>query len=119
MFIATNRIRVKRGTGHKLEERFASRAGVEQQAGFLGFEMGKMRASRGEDYEEYLIVTHWQSQEHQQQWVAGEAFKEAHAGPRPDFVVGHPKFRSYDVRLASGPNTPKSDVPPAPAATPP
>ncbi len=103
MFIATNRLRVRKGTGNKLEERFAIRQGVERQAGFLGFEMWKMRPDVDEGYEEYLIVTHWESEEHQKVWVQSDGFKRAHSGPPSDFIVGHPKFAGYDVRMAAKP----------------
>ena len=55
MFVSTNRLRTERGHGHKLEERFGKRGGVEKQAGFRGFELWK-KETEG-DYDEYLVVT--------------------------------------------------------------
>ena len=52
MYVGTNRIRVRKGTGHKLGERFAQRGGVERQPGFMSFQMWKLDAD--EEHEEYL-----------------------------------------------------------------
>lgn len=101
MFVATNRLRTKKGRGHELEERFERRSGVEQQEGFLGFEMWKMENTFAHD--EYLIVTRWESKKAHHLWTRSEAFRSAHSGPRPDFLEGHPEFGGYEVRAASIP----------------
>ena len=105
MFVGTNRIRVGTGSGHKLEERFAAQGGVERQPGFIRFQMWKLDAD--EEYEEYLIVTEWESKEHQLSWIRGEGFRQAHSGPRAEYIVGHARFRGYNVRLASEPKQAK------------
>ena len=79
MFVGTNRIRVKTGAGQELERRFQERGGIERQPGFLEFEMWRLEGD--EDYEEYLIVTHWESRDAQKAWVRSDAFKQAHSGP--------------------------------------
>ena len=99
MFVSTNRLKTKKGHGYELEARFEQRRGVEKQAGFLGFELWKKETEA--DHDEYLVVTHWESKEAHQQWVHGEAFKAAHSGRRSDFIVGHPEFGRYEVRLLS------------------
>ena len=43
----------------------------------------------------------WESKEAHNQWTRSEAFKAAHSGPRADFIVGHPEFGGYEVRLHS------------------
>ena len=106
MFVATNRLMVKEGHGHELEERFGLRGGVEKQAGFLGFELWKREVRA--DHEEYLVVTHWESKEAHHEWTRSEAFKAAHSGPRADFLAGHPEFGAYEVRLASHPEQAKA-----------
>ena len=100
MYVGTNRIQVQKGTGHKLEERFAQQGGVDEQPGFIRFQMWKLDDD-SEDFEEYLIVTQWESKEHQRAWIRSEGFRQAHSGPRADFIIGHARFRGYDVRLAS------------------
>ena len=108
MFVGTNRIRVKTGSGKELERRFQTRGGIETQPGFLGFEM--WRLERDEDFEEYLIVTHWESKDAQRAWVKSDAFKQAHSGPSADYFLGHARFRGYDVRLSSVPGREKAAV---------
>ncbi len=108
MFVGTNRIRVEKGAGGKLEERFARQGGVEDEPGFIGFQMWKLDADG--DFEEYLIVTHWESKEAQKAWVRGDGFRQAHSGPRADYIIGHARFNGYDVRLASEPHGAKAPL---------
>ena len=108
MFVGTNRIKVTKGSGYELEERFSRQGGVEKQPGFVRFQMWKLDVDA--EHEEYLIVTHWESKEAQRAWVRSDAFRQAHSGPRADFVIGHARFRGYDVRLSSEPQSPKSVV---------
>lgn len=105
MFIATNCLRVKTGYGPELEKQFQRHGGVEQQPGFLRFEL--WRLTREGDHEEYLVVTHWESKEAHHGWTRSEAFRQAHAGPRPDFLLGG-EFSTYEVRLSSSPRQAKA-----------
>lgn len=110
MFVAINRLKVKQGHGHELEERFARRGGVEQQPGFLGFELLKRVWSHHDDgVEEYLVMTHWHSREHHTAWTQSEAFAQAHAGPRPDFLAGPGEPSGYEVCLSRRPAFPTQD----------
>lgn len=85
---------------HQLEERFSQQRGAEDHPGFIRFQMWKLDDD-AEDFEEYLIVTQWESREHQRAWIRSEGFRQAHSGPRADFIIGHARFRGYDIRLAS------------------
>lgn len=107
MFIATNCLKVKIGYGAELEKHFGRRGGVEQEPGFLGFEL--WRLDQAADHEEYLVVTRWESKEAHHGWTRSEAFRQAHAGPRPDFLLGG-EFSSYEVRLSSSPRQAKAPV---------
>ena len=109
MFVGTNMIRVQKGAGHKLEERFAQQGGVQEQPGFVRFQMWRLDSNE-EDFEEYLIVTHWESKEAQREWIRSDGFRQAHSGPRADFIIGHARFKGYDVRLASEPPQAKVSV---------
>ena len=101
MFVATNRLTIQKGNGEDLEGRFRSQGGVNSQPGFLGFEMWK--SEREEESEEYLIVTHWESREAHTQWVRSDAFRQAHAGPHPEYLMGPGEFKTYDVRYSFNP----------------
>ncbi len=103
MFVATNRIRISKGYGEDLEKRFGPRGGVEKEPGFLGFELWKLE--KEEDHEEYLVVTHWESEDAHVQWVRSESFQRAHAGMRLDYILGHGESANYDVRLESQPES--------------
>ncbi|MPZ13155.1 MAG: antibiotic biosynthesis monooxygenase [Chloroflexi bacterium] len=108
MFVATNRIKIKRGHGAELEERFARRAGVEKQPGFVSFEL--WRQEHGDEHEEYVVVTHWESEATHAAWTHSDAFRAAHAGARADFLLGPGEVKRYDVRLASSPAAPKTPI---------
>lgn len=101
MYIATNRIRVRKKSGAELEKRFKERQGVEKQPGFLSFELWKTDDSEGQPYDEYLVVTHWDSKSEFKAWTKSEVFDRAHSGPRAEYVLEHPEFRGYDVRQSS------------------
>ena len=75
MYVVTNRISITPGNGADLEERFGPRGGVENQEGFMGFELWKQK--QDEDHEEYLVVTHWESEEAFKGWIGSESFRES------------------------------------------
>ncbi len=101
MYVATNGITISQGNGADLEERFRRQGGVKQQPGFLGFELWQQRGDG--DTEEFLVVTHWESEETHGEWVRSEAFRQAHSGPHPDYILGPGQLRSYDVVISYDP----------------
>ena len=99
MYVATNRINVRKPHGPDLEELFQERGGLEEVPGFLRFELWQ---SLGEaDHEEYLVVSHWKSADAHEQWTKSEAFRRAHSGMRSDFIMGPGDSGAYDVRVSS------------------
>ena len=98
MFVGTNRIKIKKGYGKELEELFRSRGEVAREPGFVDFEL--WRQEGGPEHEEYLVVSRWESEEHHNQWLRSDSFKQAHSGPPADYIMGHGEFRSYEIRLA-------------------
>lgn len=103
MFIAINNLRAKADRGDELEARFAEPRGLDEQPGFIGFELLKRTWSPGEDDASgeihYMVVTRWQSMKDFLGWTKSDAFKEAHAGGRPDFLAGGGHPAGYDVAL--------------------
>lgn len=77
---AMNRIRVRPGTGALLEERFRTRRGVETLPGFISFEMVKGPVTP--EWEEYIILTKWESPQDFHNWTRSEVFRQGHAGTR-------------------------------------
>ena len=106
MFVAVNRLQVKAGSGSELEERFGRRGGVESQPGFQSFELWRLDSDG--DIEEYMVVTHWDSEEAHVEWTHSEAFRQSHSGIRGDFFVGPPEFKKYAVKLSSTPEQAKA-----------
>lgn len=82
--VKINAIEVPENAGPELEQRFAARAGmVENAPGFLGFEL--LRPLAGES--RYFVYTKWESEEAFQAWAKGPA-REAHAGQGPPVSTG-------------------------------
>ena len=98
MFVGTNRIKIKKGYGKELEELFRSRGEVAREPGFVDFELWRQEGDS--EHEEYLVVSRWESEEHHNQWLRGDSFKQAHSGPPTDYIMGHGEFSSYQIRLA-------------------
>jgi heme oxygenase (staphylobilin-producing) len=99
MYVATNQLRVQKGHGAELEERFGGSGEVQEHSGFLWFQLWKLEAD--EDYEEYLVVTQWESEEDHAAWTRSDAFRRAHSGPRVEAILGRPEFKAYEVRSTS------------------
>ena len=98
MFVGTNRIKIKKGYGNELEELFRSRGEVAREPGFVDFELWRQEGDS--EHEEYLVVSRWESEEHHNQWLRSDSFKQAHSGPPVDYIMGHGEFSSYQIRLA-------------------
>jgi heme-degrading monooxygenase HmoA len=77
---AINIFRVRLGTGTLLEERFRTRRGVERLEGFCWFEMVKGVVTPA--YEEYFVMTRWESAQDFLNWTTSETFRKGHAGTR-------------------------------------
>lgn len=77
MLIKINAITVPADSGDELAQRFAARAGaVDDQPGFLGFELLKPTDERNQ----WLVVTRWADQASFDAWVSSPAFAHGHRG---------------------------------------
>ena len=101
MYVATNRIRIQAKSGGKLEKRFKERQGVQNQPGFLSLELWKTDDSEGRPYEEYLVVTHWESKSDFQAWTSSVMIERAQSEPQADKVIERQEFTGYNVRQSS------------------
>ena len=99
MFVSTNRIRISKDHSDELEERFKPRGGVEQNPGFVDFELWKL--NKDADHEEYLVVTHWESEDAFKAWTQSDSFRQAHSGPPLEGLMGHGEFNGYDVLFST------------------
>ena len=101
MFIAINELHAKADRGEELEEAFGRPRGLEGQVGFISFELLKMTWGPGdEDVQKYLALTRWISQEDFLGWTKSQSFRDAHAGGRPDYMVGGGHPAGYEVCLS-------------------
>lgn len=99
MTVAVMRLRVKGEYGEDLETAFRRRARALADApGLLSFEF-----LRGEDGEEYLLVTRWESREALEEWSGGEVFREVAASEAPPgFFQETPSLTIYEVVFGAG-----------------
>lgn len=106
MYIVTNCVKIKKNEGKKLIDRFNKVGQVEMMEGFLGLEV--LETQKLKDYDEVTIMTRWESEEHFQNWVKSDAFKEAHKhearGERPDFIIEN-RISYYTVPIVRHPIT--------------
>jgi heme oxygenase (staphylobilin-producing) len=94
MIVITNTIKVKKGTGEQMVERFRQPRAVQKMPGFIGLELLKRRNT--EEYDEYTVRTAWESQEAHDDWVKSDAFKKSHSGGKADYIIDF-KINTYDV----------------------
>lgn len=74
-FVAINVLTVPADSAATLEERFAARRGaVDTAPGFRSFEL--LRPVSGTD--QYLVMTHWESQADFEAWTQSQAFRHGH-----------------------------------------
>jgi heme-degrading monooxygenase HmoA len=104
--IKINAITVPADSGDELAKRFAARAGaVDEQPGFLGFELLKPT----DDRLQWLVVTRWADQASFDAWVNSPAFGHGHQGTeRPHPHTGGPvsvssELWNYEVAGGSNP----------------
>lgn len=96
MIAIFNHLPVKEGAADQIVERFArSRGNVQDFSGFVSMEV-----LRSEAEDEVLVITRWESREAFDEWVASDAFKEAHGrSGGGDLLRGHPKMGAYEVAV--------------------
>lgn len=103
MFVAINSIQCEPAYVERFETLFRTRAGaIDHMPGFQ--RMYVLRPVT--EGEEYLIVSHWDSEEHFQAWTRSDAFREGHRRGFVDLeearLAGRPapmhsRFRTYAV----------------------
>lgn len=99
MIVVENRIPVKKEYWEKFEKLFTQREShLSKVPGFVSNEV--MRPLKGN---EYVVMTHWDTMEHFQNWMNSDAFKKAHSGdslPKEAFD-GENQIAIHEVFLKS------------------
>jgi len=101
--VRINAIHVPDGAGNEIEKRFAARLGsVDDQPGFLGFEL--LRPT-GDNEERYFVVTHWADVASFDAWVESTAFRSGHAETDRKPVASGADLLEFDVVLSTRAHT--------------
>ena len=99
MIVVENRIPVKNEYREKFEKLFKEREShLNETPGFVRNEV--LRPIKGD---EYVVMTHWESMEHFQNWMNSDAFRKAHSGdnlPKEAFA-GENVIAIHEVFLSS------------------
>ncbi|NIK72301.1 antibiotic biosynthesis monooxygenase [Paenibacillus sp. BK720] len=77
MIVMTNTIKIKKGHGEEVAERFQKTKGIEQSAGFVRMEV--MLTEGLEDYDELKVSTTWETKASFEGWMNSDSFRQAHA----------------------------------------
>jgi heme oxygenase (staphylobilin-producing) len=94
MLVITNTIKVEKGKGEQMIERFKQPREVQKMPGFIRLELLQRRNT--EDFDEFTVSTAWESQEAHDEWVKSDAFKRSHKGGKVDYIIDF-KIQTYDV----------------------
>jgi heme-degrading monooxygenase HmoA len=92
MFVAMNCVTVDADRAADFEQAFLQRERLLNHApGFRGFQF--LRRDQGA---EYVVLTHWESEDAFRGWVKSDLFRRAHSRERGGFG-GHSEVRMYEV----------------------
>ncbi|HEY6747035.1 MAG TPA: antibiotic biosynthesis monooxygenase [Mycobacteriales bacterium] len=93
-YVVINALTVPDGNGEVLEQRFAGRAGlVDQAEGFEAFQL--LRPADGAD--RYLVLTQWRSKADFEAWQSSREFGKGHAQAAQDRNSDRPASTSGEV----------------------
>ncbi|WP_430510370.1 antibiotic biosynthesis monooxygenase [Gottfriedia solisilvae] len=77
MIMTTNTIRVVKGHGDEVIERFKISKGIHKFPGFIRMQV--LKTMDLEEYDEVRVCTTWEAMEDFQGWLNSDSFKSAHA----------------------------------------
>lgn len=79
MYTVTNRIKVKKGLGHKMAPGFTKPGPLLEFEGFKKVEV--LVSTQFEEYDEMSVVMYWENLDGFHAWRNSDAFKQAHKRP--------------------------------------
>lgn len=80
MFMAENKLKLKKGSAEQTTQRFYNRQGIQNIKGFV--DMLVTITNKLNDIDEVKILTIWESQQAFEDWLNSNEFKEAHKNVR-------------------------------------
>ncbi|NEV78584.1 antibiotic biosynthesis monooxygenase [Rhodopseudomonas sp. BR0C11] len=100
MFIAMNRVQVKRGAEQTFEEIWATRESyLSEMDGFVEFHL--LKGPVADDHTLYATHTMWASKAAFEAWTTSDQFRRSHARAGNDtgqsLYLGHPRFEGFEV----------------------
>jgi heme-degrading monooxygenase HmoA len=103
VFVAMNRFQTNPGKGPEFEEIWRTRETyLDQVPGFLHFTL-----LRGDQENEYISHSTWESREAFLAWTQSEAFRKGHAqGSLMGVLAGPPQISVWESVLTQGPGEP-------------
>ncbi|MCO6018951.1 MULTISPECIES: antibiotic biosynthesis monooxygenase [Carnobacterium] len=107
MFIVTNTIQTEKDATDKVIEKFMGHGKVSTQGvkGFLGLELLQTRTTG--EFDELVVLSRWETESDQKEWVKSEAFKKAHGRteetrhekPKNIGIISN-EIKEYDQKFA-------------------
>lgn len=105
MIVVVNTIKVKKGHGQSVAQRFQNSKGVELTPGFVRMEV-LFTEDLEEDFDELKVCTHWADKPSFESWVNSDSFRQAHAkragAPEGQSQGQHPQGSGQDHQGGSG-----------------
>lgn len=77
MFVVTNTIKVKKGHGESVADRFQNSKGIDLSPGFVRMEV--LITEGLEEFDELKVSTTWQDKASFEGWMNSDSFRQAHA----------------------------------------
>ncbi|WP_054025356.1 antibiotic biosynthesis monooxygenase [Bacillus sp. FJAT-28004] len=77
MIVVTNTIKVKKGHGETVANRFQNSKGIDLSPGFVRMEV--LLTEGLEEYDELKVSTTWETKASFEGWVNSDSFRQAHA----------------------------------------
>ena len=93
-FVISNTLKVEKGYGEKLMERFHKMGDVENAPGFM--QLNLLQVKNTDEYDEFVIWSQWESKEAHEEWTKTEQFRDTHRGPRSKEIIDS-NIVFYDV----------------------
>lgn len=80
MFMAENKLKLKKGSAEQTTQRFYNRQGIQNIKGFI--DMLVTITNKLSDIDEVKVLTIWESQQAFEDWLKSNEFQEAHKNVR-------------------------------------
>lgn len=101
MFVLVRTMTVQKGFADKVIERFGTPGIVEQNEGFVDMTVMLKEAKRGDEHEEVVVTTRWESKDAWKNWEKSDAHIQGHrenrGKPQPEFLIGV-THAAYEVK---------------------